>query len=233
MTSSSIFAAAFFKKTQIAAIFVSLVGLLLGILAAYQENMRAPPPLAQVAVLSFLFPPMNYVFFFNFMAKAELARRPLDLARPIPAEALQEVLFSQRRETWVSQAPPYFLLVLLVLQIVGYALLAVLVEHLLHGNNRKHRDFGASPGADHLAVHTSSLTKYYYPSWFRRWCCCSRKPTVKAVDGLDLQSQKNQILCLLGPNGSGKTTTLNMLAGFQAPSGGSINIDSLPSKLGK
>ena len=233
VTSSSIFGAAFFKKTQIAAIFVSLIGLLLGILAAYQENLRVPPRLPQVAVLSFLFPPMNYVFFFSFMAKAELAGRPLNLARPIPSADLEDVLFGEDKVNWVNQAPPYFLLVLLVIQIVGYPLLAVLVEHLLHGNNRKHRYFGVSPGADHLAVHTSGLTKYYYPSWFKRWFCCARNPTVKAVDGLDLQSQKNQILCLLGPNGSGKTTTLNMLAGFQAPSGGSINIDSLPSKLGK
>ena len=176
---------------------------------------------------------MNYVFFFTFLAKAEIAGKPLDLMQPVDARQMEAALGSMGKETWSNQAPPYFLFILLAIQIVGYPLLAMLVEHSLHGNNRKRRDFGANPGADHVAIQTSGLTKYYYPSWFKRWCCCSRKPTVKAVDGLDLTSQKSQILCLLGPNGSGKTTTLGMLAGFQAPTGGSINIDAPPSKMGK
>lgn len=233
VTSSSVFGAAFFKRSQLAAIVVSLFCFLLAVLAAYQENLRLPPSLAQVAVLSFLFPSMNYVFFFSFMAKSELAGVPFNMNSPIPADVLDtNIPGEEMGENWVSQAPPYFLFILLAVQIVGYPLLAVLVEHFMHGNNRKNREFAAIPGAEHVAVHTSALTKYYYPVFFKRWFCCSRKPTVKAVDGLTLTSQKNQILCLLGPNGSGKTTTLDMLAGFQAPTGGSIHIDALPSKLG-
>lgn len=36
----------------------------------------------------------------------------------------------------------------------------------------------------------------------------------KAVDGLDLAIDKDQVLVLLGHNGAGKTTTINMLTGF-------------------
>ncbi|KAK7744799.1 hypothetical protein SLS62_010032 [Diatrype stigma] len=233
VTSSSVFGAAFFKRSQLAAILVSLFCFLLAVLAAYQENLMVPPPLAQIVVLSFLFPSMNHVFFFSYMAKSELVGIPFNMDSPIPADALDTGISGEGMgENWVSQAPPYFLIIILAIQIVGYLLLAILVEHLMHGNNRRNRDFAAVPGAEHVAVHTSALTKYYYPGFFKRWFCCSRKPTVKAVDGLDLTSQKNQILCLLGPNGSGKTTTLDMLAGFQTPTSGSIHIDTLPSKLG-
>lgn len=45
---------------------------------------------------------------------------------------------------------------------------------------------------------------------------------VKAVDGLDLQIPRGQFVCLLGPSGHGKSTLLNMLAGFIRPSSGRI-----------
>ncbi|RYP08627.1 hypothetical protein DL764_001755 [Monosporascus ibericus] len=233
ITSLSIFGAAFFKRSSIAAIAVSLICLLLAALAAYQENLQELPVFAQTAVFGFLFPSMNYVFFLGFLLKSELAGRPVRMRIPIPAEDLGIAIPGQATGTnWVNKTGPYFLFIFLAIQIVGYPLLAIVVEHYLHGNNRKHRHFNANPGADHVAVQTVDLKKHYYPSFFEKWFCCSRKPAVKAVDGLDLVSQKNQILCLLGPNGSGKTTTLGMLAGFEAPTGGSIQINALPSQLG-
>jgi putative spermidine/putrescine transport system ATP-binding protein len=42
------------------------------------------------------------------------------------------------------------------------------------------------------------------------------------VDKLNLVVRKGEFLTLLGPSGSGKTTCLMMLAGFEAPSAGSI-----------
>ena len=48
---------------------------------------------------------------------------------------------------------------------------------------------------------------------------------VAAVDGLSFGVETGEILGLIGPNGSGKTTALNMLSGFLAPDGGRMWLD--------
>ena len=47
----------------------------------------------------------------------------------------------------------------------------------------------------------------------------------EAVKGISFKIQDNEILGLLGPNGSGKTTTIGMLLGLLKPSNGEIIID--------
>ena len=46
---------------------------------------------------------------------------------------------------------------------------------------------------------------------------CKRYGELAAVDGLDLEIAPGEFLGLLGPNGSGKTTTLHMLATLIRP----------------
>ncbi len=47
---------------------------------------------------------------------------------------------------------------------------------------------------------------------------------VTAVDGVDLDIVDGEFLTLLGPSGSGKTTVLRMIAGFELPTGGTIEL---------
>jgi len=48
-----------------------------------------------------------------------------------------------------------------------------------------------------------------------------------AVDNIDLDIYKGELFSLLGGSGCGKTTLLRMMAGFEAPSSGSIYIDGV------
>ena len=45
---------------------------------------------------------------------------------------------------------------------------------------------------------------------------------VAAVDDLAMEVREGEIVGLIGPNGSGKTTALNMLSGFLAPDAGRV-----------
>ncbi len=47
---------------------------------------------------------------------------------------------------------------------------------------------------------------------------------VRAVDGVDLEVRKGEFLSLLGPSGCGKTTLLRLVAGFEAPDEGRVEI---------
>ncbi len=69
----------------------------------------------------------------------------------------------------------------------------------------------ATPTAtDGMAIVTHGLTKRYGPRL--------------AVDGLDLVVPHRKVYGFLGPNGSGKTTTLRMLVGLIRPTAGSIEV---------
>jgi branched-chain amino acid transport system permease protein len=48
---------------------------------------------------------------------------------------------------------------------------------------------------------------------------------LKAVDGVDIQVRRGGVHALIGPNGSGKTTTLNVLSGLYKATAGKILLD--------
>jgi ABC-2 type transport system ATP-binding protein len=59
-------------------------------------------------------------------------------------------------------------------------------------------------------INVQNLTKYY--------------SNLCAVDHINFNIQRGEILGLLGPNGAGKTTTLRMLTGFLRPTSGTIQV---------
>ena len=64
--------------------------------------------------------------------------------------------------------------------------------------------------ANNLVIETTSLTKRY--------------GRIVAVDGLSMEVPRGHVFGLLGPNGSGKTTTMSMLLGLVRPTAGSFSL---------
>jgi len=50
---------------------------------------------------------------------------------------------------------------------------------------------------------------------------------VKAIDGLDLEIRAAQVHGLIGPNGSGKTTTLNVISGYYVQERGTVRLNGV------
>ena len=48
------------------------------------------------------------------------------------------------------------------------------------------------------------------------------------LDNISLDVHEGEFICLLGPSGCGKSTMLNTMAGFLAPSSGTVTIDGEP-----
>src|SRR5215472_16709302 len=53
---------------------------------------------------------------------------------------------------------------------------------------------------------------------------CKDFGSFRAVDHLSLTVQQGEIFGLLGPNGSGKTTTINMISGLSVPTSGMVRV---------
>ncbi len=57
-----------------------------------------------------------------------------------------------------------------------------------------------------------------------------RKPQYRdivAVDGIDLEVERGEMLAFLGPNGAGKSTTIKMLTGILTPTSGTMTVAGL------
>ncbi len=51
---------------------------------------------------------------------------------------------------------------------------------------------------------------------------------VRVLDGIDLEIDQGELFCLLGASGCGKTTLLNILAGFEAATHGELLLNGAP-----
>src|SRR2546429_9891394 len=67
--------------------------------------------------------------------------------------------------------------------------------------------------SDNIVISTSRLTKAF--------------DTLVAVNDLHLEVLRGDVFGFLGPNGSGKTTTIRMLLGLIRPTAGSISLFGL------
>jgi ABC-2 type transport system ATP-binding protein len=75
--------------------------------------------------------------------------------------------------------------------------------------------------SDEPVIQIRNLTKIYRDFWGRK--------KVQALNSLSLQVNKGEVFGLLGPNGSGKTTTMKLLLGLLFPTEGEISILGKPA----
>jgi ABC-2 type transport system ATP-binding protein len=75
--------------------------------------------------------------------------------------------------------------------------------------------------SDEIVLQTRALTKVYRDFWGRQ--------KVRALKGLDLEVYRGEVFGLLGPNGSGKTTTIKLLLGLLFPTEGEALVFGKPA----
>lgn len=77
------------------------------------------------------------------------------------------------------------------------------------------------PQSAQVVVETRNLSKVYRDFWGRQ--------KVRALKALDLEIRRGEVFGLLGPNGSGKTTTMKLLLGLLFPTSGEALVFGKPA----
>jgi ABC-2 type transport system ATP-binding protein len=75
--------------------------------------------------------------------------------------------------------------------------------------------------SEEIILQTRALSKVYRDFWGRQ--------KVRALKGLDLEVRRGEVFGLLGPNGSGKTTTIKLLLGLLFPTEGEALVFGKPA----
>ncbi|KND92231.1 ABC transporter ced-7 [Tolypocladium ophioglossoides CBS 100239] len=213
ITSMSLLGASFFKKAQLSGAVTAVVWIILGVIAQALNDPGTPA----VTVLSLLFTPCTFVFFITYIARYEQEGNATNLVHAPP------------NSPW--NLPGIILWLFLVFHIFVYPIIAAYLERTFHGvttgvRNSRSPELAGS-GADDV-VRVDKMTKIYRPSLLRRLFSfvSPPRPRVVAVDNLTLSVKRGQILALLGANGSGKSTTLDIIAGIGNFTTGNVSIDA-------
>ncbi|EGY16136.1 ATP-binding cassette sub-family A member 9 [Verticillium dahliae VdLs.17] len=229
LTSSCVFGATFTVRYSAICAVAAIVGM--AVYAMSMDTLKYPIDSSTAIGFSIVFPSCSYIIVLNLMARFERIGRPIDIFASAPMNGIDMEV-----EMGIEMATIGTLLGYLVFTIVAFPLATILIERWTQGISNKGRKFSGGGQADNgTALQVKSLTKKYSsPLWKRICCCfcCGRNRPFVAVDNLDFTSQKQQVLCLLGINGSGKTTTMDLITGRQKPTSGVIEINAASSQIG-
>jgi ATP-binding cassette, subfamily A (ABC1), member 3 len=211
-TSQALIWGTVFRKAQLSGVVSGLVFLLLGVLVQAVDLSTAP-----AAILGILFTPCTMLLHVKYIARyeadglgANLLEAPADSDHSLPAIAL-----------WAFFA----------VQIIVCPMIAAWLERWLHGaaaDSRLVWTGSESSPRPHDAVTVHGLKKTFRPSILSRIFNFVHPagPVTVAVNNIDVSIPRGQIVALLGANGSGKSTTLDAIAGIQGFSQGKVVVDA-------
>jgi ATP-binding cassette, subfamily A (ABC1), member 3 len=209
-TSFSVLGGAFFKKAQLSG--VSAVGVAVGL--AIIAQVVSKESTGTIIILGLLFTPCTVVYFAIFMARFETQNVATKLLKGPP------------QSPW--NVPGIVFWIFLIIQIFVYPMIAAIVERSLYDTASKGRTLSWQLGETTNPVRLTNVTKHYLPNGFLRYIAPlfghKTKPVV-AVNNLTMTATKGQITVLVGANGSGKSTTLDLVAGLTSVTGGAVALD--------
>lgn len=211
MVSYAIFLGTFFKSAQLAGIVSAGISVLLAIATTIQVHVSGAYANVTVYFLSFLFPPSNYSYFIGTISRVQETSQPINMIEDASGSNILLI----------------FIFFAAAFQIFFFFGLAILNEQFIHGIARPlNMTLDSENCID--AIQIKNLTKKFKVGsllWPKS------RSTVVAVDDLSINVGQGQIFCLLGANGSGKTTTLEIVSGMQSQSSGNVLL-APGSKLG-
>lgn len=216
LISFTIFLGGLFKSAQLSGILSSGLCVFLALVCTIQTKV---PPNNQgafqsgaVYALSTLFPPCNYSYFIATISRFQHDEVAANLFNEAPGSNIRLIV----------------IFLTTIFQTVFYFFLAILFEKWIYGIPEPivtTADDQDNQSAN--AIQIQELSKVYNTSgvWAKLFRLKNKKrksQRIIAVSALSLDVRRGQIVCLLGANGSGKTTTLEIISGIQKPSSGNI-----------
>lgn len=205
LSSFSILASSLFRRSQLSAISTVVTAVVLAIVAQFAENGVLTATATGVYATGILFPPCTFVYFLIVTSSFELDGKGL------------AINVYPTRSYWSIPASTF--LGFFVFQIIAYPVMAMFIEKYLHGTASANRSFRPASEMDGCAVRLSGFSKHYNRA-------AKKRDRVQAVTDLSLNLHAGLITVLLGANGSGKSTTLNAIAGVETITSGRIEVDA-------
>lgn len=217
MASWSLFVATFFARANVSSIITTALAILFAIVALITKHIGEGGGI----VIGLLFPSASFVYEFIAISAYEHEGLPADVTAS---------------RDGINKGPS--ILGQIIVQVIGIFLfpaLTILLERKLFFSEpffqwlfRRHRsqpsvphqngsdlsEKGTSTSSATPALKITDLTKKY-----------GKKDSSLAVDGLDLEVARGSITCLLGSNGSGKSTTIGIVGGNIRKTSGEVYID--------
>ncbi|CAH0024624.1 unnamed protein product [Clonostachys rhizophaga] len=207
LTANGLFFGCCFQKSQMSGFTAVIVSVILAVGALVSGDIAT----GWIIFLSLLFPPMNYMYLLKLTARWESHGQAANVVASLPSGH--------------PNMPILVFWIFAVVHIVTYVLGGGFVEKFSWGTASSQRT--VQPPDLAVAVRLRQFTKTYSASILQKFFSFFTRTLPEdftAVEQLSLEVVRGEIMVLLGANGSGKSTTLDSIAGLLAPTSGSIDL---------